>query len=256
MADAKISALPAVVTPTSTDEFAVNQGGTTKKETRAQVHALESGEHLVLPQVNEPATPTLAFGNADTGFYADVDDRLDVAIAGARKWQISDFQLGGVGTGFGMLSSVASATTPSLLPSSVDINTGVGSAVADSMSLIAGGIEGLRLTEASSHVIQHHEAQVGITADVSSVQGGGVLLSTYNVISVSGTAGDAVTLPAVFEVGTKIWIKNDAAANAIDIFPASGDDAGAGADTAISLAAGSSALFIGTVFNDTWTQMV
>ncbi|KKL03909.1 hypothetical protein LCGC14_2621410 [marine sediment metagenome] len=46
MANAKISALPAVTTPASTDEIAVNQGGTTKKETRAQLHTLESGETI------------------------------------------------------------------------------------------------------------------------------------------------------------------------------------------------------------------
>ena len=46
MANAKISALPAVTTPVTTDEFAVNQSGTTKKETRAQIHTLESGEFL------------------------------------------------------------------------------------------------------------------------------------------------------------------------------------------------------------------
>lgn len=37
MADSKISALPAVVTPTDTDEYAVNQGGISKKITRAQI---------------------------------------------------------------------------------------------------------------------------------------------------------------------------------------------------------------------------
>lgn len=46
MPNTKISDLAAVTTPASTDEFAVNQGGTTKKETRAQVHTLESGETL------------------------------------------------------------------------------------------------------------------------------------------------------------------------------------------------------------------
>ena len=46
MANTKISALGAVTPPASTDEFAVNQGGTTKKETRAQIHTLESGETL------------------------------------------------------------------------------------------------------------------------------------------------------------------------------------------------------------------
>lgn len=37
MADTKISALTAVVTPATTDEFPVNQGGTSKKETIAQI---------------------------------------------------------------------------------------------------------------------------------------------------------------------------------------------------------------------------
>jgi len=37
MADTKISDLTAVVTPADTDEFAVNQGGTSKKETRSQI---------------------------------------------------------------------------------------------------------------------------------------------------------------------------------------------------------------------------
>lgn len=39
MADTKISALTAVVTPATTDEFAVNQGGTSKRMTLAQVLA-------------------------------------------------------------------------------------------------------------------------------------------------------------------------------------------------------------------------
>lgn len=39
MTDVKISALPAVTTPAGSDEFAVNQGGTSKKLTLAQVNA-------------------------------------------------------------------------------------------------------------------------------------------------------------------------------------------------------------------------
>ena len=38
MADTKISALTAVTTPAETDEFAINQGGTSKKITMSQVH--------------------------------------------------------------------------------------------------------------------------------------------------------------------------------------------------------------------------
>lgn len=39
MADSKISALPAVTTPDGTDEFAVNDGGVSKKMTLAQIDA-------------------------------------------------------------------------------------------------------------------------------------------------------------------------------------------------------------------------
>lgn len=39
MADTKISALPAVVAPVGTDEFACHQGGVTKKETKTQITA-------------------------------------------------------------------------------------------------------------------------------------------------------------------------------------------------------------------------
>lgn len=43
MADTKISALTAVTTPAATDEFAVNQGGASKKATLAQVSAHGGG---------------------------------------------------------------------------------------------------------------------------------------------------------------------------------------------------------------------
>ena len=99
-------------------------------------------------------------------------------------------------------------------------------------------------------------ADLGITADVGSVQGGYPLSSSFNVIDTSGTAGDSVTLPAVFSAGTLIFIKNGAAANAVDVFPASGDDLGAGANTAAALAAGAGILYIATVANSTWESLI
>ena len=369
MAAKKISALPAVATPASTDEFEVNQGGTSKKETRAQLHALESGEHLVLPQVNEVATPTLAFGDGDTGFFETTANALRVAIAGDAKWRMDGTWFGGAAgnrpaflqsapsatvpnivteindpdTGIGRaaldaLSLIAgakemlrlvetgtattdqiiigpagiigaaatpslawgngdtgffeafddtlvmsrggavawefssilgrnanlgavfrnvdsSATAPNILPANSDIDTGLGRAGTDALSLIAGAVEAVRLTEVSSHIIQTHEAQVGITANANQSQGDTPLLSTYNVISVVAAATNAVTLPAVFGVGTKIYVKNDDSTDSMNIWPASGDNAGAGADTAVALAAGVGTLFLATTANATWTQM-
>lgn len=69
-----------IVTPAPTDLFVTEQGGVTKHTLRSQLHALEIGEHLVLPQVNEPLTPTLAFGDGDTGLVELVDDQLSVIV--------------------------------------------------------------------------------------------------------------------------------------------------------------------------------
>lgn len=65
MADTKISGLPAVTTPAGADEFAVNQGGTSKKVTLAQVltndaHAGYS-DYAAISNPSAPAADTLRF---------------------------------------------------------------------------------------------------------------------------------------------------------------------------------------------------
>lgn len=78
----------------------------------------------------------------------------------------------------------------------------------------------------------------GITAHAGGGQGSAVqLTSELNVVTVVASAGDSVKLPAA-EVGKTITIVNVDAGEACDVFPYSGDDIGAGANTAISLAAG------------------
>lgn len=62
MADTKISALSAVSTPAGTDEFPVNQGGTSKKETLAQIASYVKGRS----SVNNAAVST-----PGAGFAAD-----------------------------------------------------------------------------------------------------------------------------------------------------------------------------------------
>lgn len=61
MADTKISALTAVTTSADTDEFGVNQGGTSKKETRAQI--LQNIVSLdFVGQTSDPSTPAASHG--------------------------------------------------------------------------------------------------------------------------------------------------------------------------------------------------
>ena len=81
-----------------------------------------------------------------------------------------------------------------------------------------------------------HDLDAGLTADAGSAQGGLPLTASYNEISTVGTTGDSATLYAA-QAGIKQTVMNNGA-NSMDIFPASGDDLGAGANTAVALAAG------------------
>jgi len=96
---------------------------------------------------------------------------------------------------------------------------------------------------------------MNLTADVGSAQGGQPLVSSFNYISVCANAGDSVTLPASFAVGTIIFIMNNGAASC-DVFPASGDDCGAGANTAVALANGKGIAYIGVTANATWAKFI
>ena len=226
-------------------------------ETRAQIHTLEAGERFIAALGQGAGTPSFGWTD-DSGFFNFNGSSVNLSIGGMNRWIFSADLRGSTGGSAQIRGGTqASVTVPTINPlGSGDAVTGIGGdAIAlDNLSLICGGVAGLRLAELSSFIIQSPQANVGLTADPSSVQGGGVILCSYNVYATVATIGDAATLPATFVVGTKIWVKNDAA-NSMDVFPASGDDAGGGVDTAVAVAGGAAALFIATVADSTWTQI-
>jgi len=181
-------------------------------------------------------TTGLAFGDGDSGIYESADDILTFNLVGLPRINFSGGYIYGTGANrFAINLSGVGATTPAYTKL-LDEDTGVGFAAADQLSLIAGGVEGIRLSESGGVTIQY-QINAGLTADVSSVQGGLPLTSSYNELSTVANAGDAATLQSA-AAGIRVTIMNNGA-NAADIFPASGDDLGAGVDTAASLAAGS-----------------
>jgi hypothetical protein len=100
----------------------------------------------------------------------------------------------------------------------------------------------------------------GVTANVGSTQATGhKVTKTYTVISTCANAGDSLTLPRVTVIGTVFHIKNNGA-QAADIFPpVSGNIDGAGANTAVAVAATGSGAFVLTSYNastgvSTWSR--
>lgn len=90
--------------------------------------------------------PSLAFGDGDTGIRESTDDNMQFVTAGVARFSVSSSRLTG-SNGSCMTTGLASATTPVFCPSSGDLDTGMGKYGADALSLIAGGVEVLRLTE-------------------------------------------------------------------------------------------------------------
>ncbi len=258
MADAKISELPAVVTPAAADQFAVNQGGVSRMETRAQIHTLESGERFIAALGQGQTTPSFGWTD-DSGFFNFNGASVNLSIGGTNRWIMASDVRGSTGGSAAIRGATQSSNTvPTILPTGLgDADTGIGgdAITLDVLAMIAGGVSGLILSEVSSAILQAVNSNVGLTADPSSVQGGGVILSSYNVYATVATIGDAATLPAAFLLGTKVWVKNDAA-NSMDVFPALGDDAGAGVNVAVAVAGGATALFIATVVDSTWSQLI
>ena len=94
-------------------------------------------------------------------------------------------------------------------------------------------------------------SQNGITASTSSDQTGLKLLYRSYRVTTVGTAGDSLVLPAAI-AGQSMSIKNAAAANSMDVFPAVGEFINAlSVNVAFAMPANTSAIFRCFV-NGTW----
>ena len=212
---------------------------------------------LVLPSVNDQSSPTLTFGDRNTGFYEQADNVLAITIGGGVSVIFdSTFIIRGDGANEAALRNVAAgAATPTVVPDRGNQDTGLGAVIGqDVVTVIAGGVEGQRYTEAASHVIADSEVHTGITAGTTQTQAGGFqLLSSHNEVATVATTNDTVVVPLA-AAGRVLTILNNGA-NTLQIFPAVGDDLGAGVDTAITLASGGK-LWLVAYDAVTWTQFV
>ena len=269
-----ITAQPASGAIVAADTIITNDGGVLSEATFTQMLTFFDANLSFVPEsllasnaagpaiVDEAATgtnPTLIPNQAelDTGIGWAASDTLSFIMGGVQGFLMSTVGFTAQNaTGPRVMNEAATATNPTLLPNKSDADTGIGWNAADELSLVIGAVEGLRFTELNSGVIQVPQANVAVTAFATGGQGSATQLDeSYSVIGTVATTGDSVKLPPVFAINSIMYVKNDGA-NAADIFPATGDDLGAGVDTAVSIPAGSSMSFIATVANSTWTQWI
>lgn len=107
-------------------------------------------------------------------------------------------------------------------------------------------------THIQSNVKHRFCTTAGITASTTQSQGQMALVNQINEVSIVANANDVVTMPAA-EIGLRIIVINNGA-NTLKIFPASGDNLGAGVDASVILAAGSNVEYV--AYNTTnWEQL-
>ena len=99
---------------------------------------------LLLPISNVATTPTLAFGDGDTGFYESADDQLYVSLGGNAQWYFyTGFINSSSSTGVKLLQTGVSSINATVRPRSNDAS-GVGSAATGQPSMIGNEIESQR----------------------------------------------------------------------------------------------------------------
>lgn len=121
------------------------------------------GNKIIVPQTDEAASPTIAFGDGDTGFYERLDNQLALAVGGNYRLRFDTAKVtSATGLGFSLLYAAGGATVP-VHTFNTDEDTGVGRAAADALSLIAGGVEGLRTTNAAGVITNKNSDNIELS---------------------------------------------------------------------------------------------
>jgi len=100
-----------------------------------------------LPQEDDATSPTLQFGDGDSGFYESADDILRLSLVGAQKyfWTSTAFASANITNGFFLANETPSSTNP-LYTFGADEDTGMSRAGANILSLITGGVEAINIS--------------------------------------------------------------------------------------------------------------
>lgn len=194
--------------------------------------------------------PVFAFANdADTGLGSNGADQLSI-IAGEKEISraVEDT------TEQFIINPQADLTGTSSAPSLAfgDGDSGDYEVSDDVIARGVGGIEAQRWALNSTGVLISQQLTSGITASVTQTQGNGALTSSKNEVSVVANTNDTVTLPTAFK-GLEVIIINNGA-NTLQVFPASGDNLGAGVDTSTTQASGLNVTYL-AIDSTNWEQI-
>lgn len=156
--------------------------------------------------IGSASTPSLAFGDGDTGWYESADDTFRLSIGGINTMYADTTEFR-VAKNFG--ASLAYVDTSSTVPTFTfqgDMDTGVGRSAANALSLISGATEMLTLRAngtATTTIFANTDVKVGISTSTPwakfSISGGAIvvdapLIATSTSMTVDWLDGNQQTI--------------------------------------------------------------
>jgi len=189
------TSLPLDIQVGGTSQFSINSTGEVTVGTVTPV----AGTKLLLPQEDDAVTPTIAFGDGDTGIYESVDDALNITINGVFLYRFdATGLLCGISTGDPLILDVAGSTTVPSYSFNVDTDTGMSRSAADAISLITGGTQAININSTQAITCSkgcQSDAQ-GVTSTSDGLTTGLILSGSRTVDVTSTNAANIITLPA------------------------------------------------------------
>lgn len=205
MADTKISALPAVTTPDLTDEFVVNQGGTSKKVTRAVM--LDTERYMLRADATRNLTSQTA---AQALFNNPANGRLTLPV-GTYRFEAMVYLTG------------MSATSGNF---ALDL-VGAGTAVTAAWLWAAAGIDATTPTAAAAQTGSFAITKASVASIVTAATGTAVAVRVEGMFEVTtaGTIIPSVALvtaaAATVAIGTYFWAERiSSSTSVVSIGPA------------------------------------
>ena len=110
---------------------------------------LNAGKQITTTLEAVPAKPSYGLGDGTYGMYGETDNQIAFGIANAKQatmdasWIIRSQS----SPEPGLRKATASDTVPNICPRTNDTNSGIGSQAVDNISIIAGGLEGVRVED-------------------------------------------------------------------------------------------------------------
>lgn len=128
------------------DQMAFTAGGVEG----ARIEETAGVVQFIVPLQNLEGTPSIAFGDGDTGFFEPVDDQINITVNGNTTFFFNTGSfVGNAALGVQIVNENVSDTNPVYVFRS-DTDTGLGRRTADIGVLIAGGVNIMEFGEAAA----------------------------------------------------------------------------------------------------------